>query len=213
MSNVYVYVVDRDFGFAPNPFSGMCTLATCKPVIRRVAKKDDWIIGMGGSRLKATGRCIFAMRISDLITFDEYWNNPIYHEKKPARNGSKKIIVGDNIYHQSHGIWQQIDSHHSYPDGTPNQHNVTNDTQTNVVLISDHFYYFGSAAVEIPQLILDKMSYLNGVGHRKYTFTEAESLISFLKSNYYPNILYGDPFDFELAGARYSKKDNKVTMS
>ncbi len=29
----------RDYGFAPNPFHGICTLATCKPVIRRVARR------------------------------------------------------------------------------------------------------------------------------------------------------------------------------
>ena len=35
MSRVYMYVVDRDFGFAPNPFHGVRTLATCKPPIRK----------------------------------------------------------------------------------------------------------------------------------------------------------------------------------
>ena len=47
MTKVYMYVVDRDFGFAPNPFHGFCTLATCKPRTRRVAKVGDWIVGMG----------------------------------------------------------------------------------------------------------------------------------------------------------------------
>src|SRR5712671_5339411 len=32
---LYSYVVARDFGFAPNPFFGVCTLATCKPDIRK----------------------------------------------------------------------------------------------------------------------------------------------------------------------------------
>jgi hypothetical protein len=51
MANVYVYVVDRDFGFAPNPFYGVLTLATCKPRIRSVASMGDWVIGVGGARL------------------------------------------------------------------------------------------------------------------------------------------------------------------
>ena len=49
MSNyLYLYVVDRDFGFAPNPFHGVCTLATCKPKIRKFAKVGDWIIARHG---------------------------------------------------------------------------------------------------------------------------------------------------------------------
>jgi hypothetical protein len=72
MSKVYFYVVDRDFGFAPNPFHGYCTLATCKPNIRAKAQLADWVVGMGGSRLKATGHCIFAMCVSQTLSFSEY---------------------------------------------------------------------------------------------------------------------------------------------
>src|SRR5262249_167212 len=98
MQNTYIYVVDRDFGFAPNPFHGVFTLGTCKPTIRRVANVGDWIIGMGGGRLRATGRCIFAMNVSEKLTFEEYWSDPRFQDKKPVRNGSKKMLVGDNIY-------------------------------------------------------------------------------------------------------------------
>ena len=35
---LYSYVITRDYGFAPNPFGGICTLATCKPGIRNHAK-------------------------------------------------------------------------------------------------------------------------------------------------------------------------------
>lgn len=208
-----MYVVDRDFGFAPNPFHGICTLATCKPRIRRVAKEFDWIIGMGGGRLKATGRCIFAMKVSRSISFNEYWTNPSYRDKRPVRNGSLKMIVGDNIYYQSHGEWQQLDSHHSYPDGSPNIHNVVNDTQANAVLVSDYFFYFGSAAVEIPKPILQSLGYVNRRSHRTFDSALAQPLISFIEANCVPNRLLGDPFDFEYASSRYSAKDNKVTAA
>ena len=145
MNRVYMYVVDRDFGFTPNPFHGLCTLATCKPGIRSTAKVDDWVIGMGGGRLKATGRCIFAMRVTDKITFNEYWVNPAYLDKKPIRNGSNKMMVGDNIYYRdSAGHWHQADSHHSKTDGSVNPHNLRNDTKTDKVLISRQFFYFGA---------------------------------------------------------------------
>ncbi|SDI29141.1 hypothetical protein [Pseudomonas panipatensis] len=211
MPNVYMYVVDRDFGFAPNPFHNMCTLATCKPDIRRVAKVGDWIIGMGGKRLRATGRCIFAMKTTRSVTFDEYWGNSLYRHKKPLRNGSLKTIVGDNIYHRVNGNWHQSNSHHSYPDGTPNPHNILNDTRTNSVLVSEHFFYFGAAAVEIPTTLLDRIGYRNSRGHRKFTQEQAQPLISFLAENFHPNVIYGDPFDFEAAKSRYSVKNNKIT--
>ena len=43
---IYSYIVKRDYGFAPNPFYGYCTLATCKPVIRKHAEIGDIIQGI-----------------------------------------------------------------------------------------------------------------------------------------------------------------------
>jgi hypothetical protein len=206
-----MYVVDRDFGFAPNPFHGFCTLATCKPRTRRVAKVGDWIVGMGGGRLRATGKCVFAMRVSHLENFDGYWNNALYKDKKPLRNGSKKMIVGDNIYWKKDGEWQQLNSHHSFPDGSPNPHNIKNDTQTDVVLISDYFFYFGANAVVIPEKILKELGYANGRDHRKFPLQQARPLIEYLEREFEANRLYGDPYDFESAKSRYSAENNKVT--
>jgi Nucleotide modification associated domain 2 len=83
---------------------------------------DDWVLGVGGSRLNATGRCIFAMRITGKITFNDYWSNMAYFDKRPVRNGSKRMLVGDNIYHcdAPGGAWCQADSHHSNSDGSVN---------------------------------------------------------------------------------------------
>ncbi len=211
MTRVYMYVVDRDFGFAPNPFHGLCTLATCKPRTRKGAKVGDWVIGMGGGRLRATGKCLFAMRVSHLETFEGYWGNPIYKDKKPLRNGSRKMIVGDNIYWKENGEWQQLNSHHSYPDGSPNPHNIKNDTKTDSVLISDYFFYFGANAVEIPQKILADLGYRNRQDHRKFFLHQARALVEYLERRFESNRLYGDPYDFESAKSRYSVKDDKVT--
>jgi hypothetical protein len=212
MPTIYVYVVDRDFGFAPNPFHGLCSLATCKPKIRKKAQLGDWVVGMGGGRLKATGQCLFAMKVTSKVTFDEYWSNDLYKDKKPVRNGSKKTIVGDNIYHQVNQEWVQQDSHHSYPDGSPNPHNVKNDTQSNAVLLSDHFYYFGNTAPQISSEILNNMGYKNGRSYRKFSEDKALPLLSYLQSNFTLNKLQGDPFDFDRASARYSQENNKVTL-
>src|SRR5678816_873168 len=43
---IYRYIVRVDSGAAPNPFGGWCSLAICKPAIRRTAQRGDWIIGL-----------------------------------------------------------------------------------------------------------------------------------------------------------------------
>lgn len=208
MSRIYIYVVARDFGFAPNPFHGYCTLATCKPRIRNAAQINDWVIGMGGSRLKITGKCIYAMRITKKITFNEYWENPIYLDKKPVRNGSRKMMVGDNIYHFSaeEDKWHQADSHHSYDDGSVNLKNLTTDTKSNNVLISRHFFYFGKEAPLVPDHLLSSIGYKNNRNHRTFDSMAAIGLIEWLES-LFGNVLnqvMGDPCDFHNSESRYS---------
>lgn len=215
MARAYLYVVDRDFGFAPNPFHGFCTLATCKPGIRHSAQIGDWVIGLGGSRLNATGRCIFVIRVEECLTFDEYWSDPRFQAKRPIRNGSSRMMVGDNIYHRLGGnaSWQQEDSHHSLPDGSPNLHNVANDTQTNRVLVSRHFLYFGSNAPTVPTEIFAEMGYRNGRNYRVFDDQEASSLLNWLNCTYGKDfgLVLGDPFDFEHSSRRYAGENNHIT--
>jgi len=211
-----MYVVDRDFGFAPNPFHGICSLATCKPRIRNKAQVEDWVLGMGGKRLDATGRCIFAMKITQKVTFNEYWNTPDFRDKKPVRNGSKKMLLGDNIYSYNEitGLWTQAHSHHSFADGSPNVDNLERDTQSTNVLLSRHFYYFGSAAPFVPQRILDGLGFKNQMGHRVFNFDEGRSIIQWIESQYGDslNLVLADPFDFDQSEAHYSVKTNRVTV-
>ncbi|MBC9911042.1 hypothetical protein [Chitinophaga varians] len=214
MKNVYIYVVARDFGFAPNPFHGICSLATCKPNIRNTAQVDDWIIGVGGGALRATGKCIYAMKVTQKITFDEYWNNAEFRSKKPARNGSKKTLVGDNIYYKKDGLWQQAHSHHSNPDGTINEHNLERDTGSEFVLLSKNFYYFGSNAPVIPERILTDIGYKNKRNHRKYPYSQARGLVEWIEKNYSTslNIVLANPFNFEISVAHYSAKTDKIIL-
>lgn len=150
---LYSYVVARDFGFAPNPFFGVCTLATCKPAIRRLAKEGDWVVGTGTAARKRSGYLVFAMRIEETLSFDQYWSDARFARKKPNLRGSKKQAFGDNIYSRkgSSAPWRQINSHHSFPDGKRNALNVHNDTQTNRMLLSRHFVYWGGSGPKIPK--------------------------------------------------------------
>lgn len=149
---VYSYVIDRDYGFAPNPFYGVCTLATCKPGIRRMAVIGDWVIGTGGVRTHMTGRLIYAMRVTEAMTFEEYFTDPRFSSKKPNLHGSLKQCFGDNIYSRPDegSPWEQLDSHHTLPDGSPNPENIATDTSTNRVLLSTEFTYFGRDAPMLP---------------------------------------------------------------
>ena len=210
-----MYVVDRDFGFAPNPFHGYCTLATCKPGIRKSANVEDWVIGMGGSRLRATGRCIYAMRVTEVVTFNQYWANPVFLDKKPVRNGSSKMMVGDNIYYfdEESKEWHQVDSHHSNPDGSVNLHNLRTDTQTtDKVLISRHFFYFGVDAPKVPGKLLNAIGYKNLRNYRVFDYETCRRLIYWLESSFSNSLnqVVGDPFDFSSSEKRYSAGNNKI---
>lgn len=210
---LYIYVVDRDFGFAPNPFHGCCTLATCKPGIRKGARVGDWVMGVGGVRLKSTGRCVYLMRVSEVSTFDEYWSDQRFELKKSLRNGSLVMMVGDNIYHHDEplGGWVQEDSHHSNTDGSPNMNNLQKDTSSANVLISSHFYYFGCSA---PDVDLGSIGYKNIRSYRKMPLSN-DNVATFLKkiANDYQNdrnVVLAEPFDFQSASKRVDQSTGEI---
>jgi hypothetical protein len=149
---IYSYVVARDYGFAPNPFHGYCTLATCKPVVRRVAKVGDWVVGTGSAKNKRQGFLVYAMKVTEVTTFEAYWDDSRFLEKRPNLHGSVKQAYGDNIYHrvEGSGAWIQEDSHHSLENGTTNLANLNVDTRTPQVLISVDFAYYGGEGPIIP---------------------------------------------------------------
>jgi len=148
---LWSYIVARDYGFAPNPFGGWCTLATCKPKIRSSAKVGDWVVGTGAkTKYNLGGRLIYAMQVHEILDFDTYWSDPRFLCKRPVLNGSLKQVYGDNIYHTRGKRWVQEDSHHSEEGGRPNRRNIARDTSANRLLISRRFIYFGSKSPLIP---------------------------------------------------------------
>lgn len=150
---LFSYVVARDYGFAPNPFFGVCTLATCKPNIRKRASKGDWIIGTGSSPKGREGCLVYFMLITETMTFNEYWEDERFQRKKPNRQGRKKQAYGDNIYFKDKtGQWHQRDSHHSFEDGSPNPRNIQNDTKADRdrILLGEEFAYWGGYGPKIP---------------------------------------------------------------
>lgn len=155
------------------------------------------------------------MSVTDKMSFDDYWSNPLFRDKRPVRNGSRKMMVGDNIYyHDSQtGTWQQADSHHSNLDGTPNLDNVIHDTRVDCVLISTHFVYFGRRAPIVPNAVLEEMGYTNVRFYRVFDLDHCERLIEWLdaESGGFLNQVIADPYDFEHSERRYSTRDDKIT--
>ncbi|WP_140877608.1 hypothetical protein [Myxococcus xanthus] len=149
---LYSYVVARDYGFAPNPFFGYSTLATCKPWIRKCAQIGDWVVGTGAADYGLGNHLVYAMRVGETLTFNAYWNDERFLLKRPSLRSSLKQAFGDNIYHGSaDGNWCQERSHHSHRNGQFNWTNLKNDTRVDRVLVSDWFVYFGRSAIEIPE--------------------------------------------------------------
>lgn len=148
---LYSYVIPRDYGFAPNPYFDYCTLATCKPIIRRCAQVGDWIAAYGAAGSPVHGKLVVLMRVEEALSFDEYWEDGRFRCKRPVFNKGVMHKYGDNIYHHVDGKWVQEFSHHSMPDGSINSINLNRDTQTDRVLIAQDFYYFGNNAIDIPQ--------------------------------------------------------------
>jgi len=158
-TRLFSYVIARDFGFAPNPFYRVCTLATCKPQIRATADLGDWIVGTGSKEYGLQGRLVYAMKVDEILTFDEYWNSPRFIEKRPLLNGSLKQRYGDNIYHYDSSAkkWVQADSHHTLPNGKPNRKNIKRDTGKTVrVLLGREYTYWGGSGPKVPAIFKRK---------------------------------------------------------
>ena len=81
---LYSYVLTHDTGFAPNPFQEYCTLANCKPAIRRTAQVGDWVVGLSP---KASGnKIIYAMKIDEILSYEQYFTDNRFQPKEPAMN-------------------------------------------------------------------------------------------------------------------------------
>lgn len=117
------------------------------------------MVGCGSNdrSVRRGGHLVYAMRVTEAMTFDEYSSDPRFRSKIPYRNGSRKQSCGDNIYFRvpPDGPWQQRDSFHSKPDGTSNAQHIQRDTHVNRVLISEDFVYFGGIGPEFPDELRD----------------------------------------------------------
>jgi Nucleotide modification associated domain 2 len=207
--NVFSYVVEHDLGFAPNPFHGVCTLACCKPQIRKKAAIGDYVLGTGAAEPKLNGHLTFWMRVDEVMTFDEYWKDKRFQRKKPVMWGTTYLRYGDNIYHKDGGRrFKQQDSFHSMEDGSVSLGDLKRDTgTTDKILIGHEFAFWGRSGVKLPAHL--KCFLKKGPGHRcKFTNEQIAALMGWLKT--LPMRGYIDePAHWQFLGTKKRKKAKK----
>ena len=188
MVKVYSYVVTHDYGYAPNPHGGYCTLACCKPRIRRIAGIGDLIVGTGSRQRGRGDQLVYAMRVSEAMSFTEYWHDPRFRYKRPDVSAGDCRRYGDNAYRRDEGagVWRQAASHHDASSGCiASCGNAYDDTRVDRVLIGEEFIYWGGdgppvrpfAGVDIragrghrskfaPEVVAAVVEWLDGRGER-----------------------------------------------
>jgi Nucleotide modification associated domain 2 len=199
---LFSYVIEHDLGFAPNPFHGVCTLACCKPQIRKIAKVGDYILGTGAADPKLTGHLTYWMRVDKVIGFDDYWTDCRFRRKKPVMAGTTYLRYGDNIYHRDGGEeFLQEDSFHSLEDGSLSLGDLHRDTgTTDRVLISREFAYWGRLGIKIPDHL--KFVLKKGPGHRCiFTDEQIAQVMAWLQTLLQRGYI-GEPAHWQFIGAK-----------
>lgn len=177
-TKLYSYVVQHDTGHAPNPYFGVCTLCRCKyrksPNGRRniveLAKEGDWVVGTGGADKRKSaghGKLIYAMRVDEKLTREEYYADRRFAKKRPVEQGTYAKRQGDNVRPGSF-----FKKHEQF------------------ALISLHFYYFGARAIHIPKKMFPQLE-KRGPGFRA-DFDEPKRLVKWLE-RHYKRGKYGEP--------------------
>ena len=192
---MYSYVLRYDDGAAPNPFYGYCTIAICKPAIRRVANFGDWIIGTGNAKI-GNDKIVYAMKVTYCMDFQKYFKDNRFQAKIPRfDNFDKHCHLGDNIYKPTGNGFEQLPSVHSdgYKENLKNKlHDLGKNLHNNRILVSDHFYYFGDNAVDLPENL--RFIFKKGQWHKSdFTNEQVAEFENFIKGLGFEPGIHGKP--------------------
>ncbi len=192
MPRLYTYCIPYDDGAAPNPFWGICTLAICKPAIRRTAEVGDWVVGTGSCNTPngdMSNKVVYAMRVTDKLTMADYdsWTKDNRPKKIPDwKNADVQRRLGDSIYDYSTSPPKQRRGVHS-------SDNIKTDLNGHNVLLSKHYFYFGDKPIPLPPHLLAIVNQRQS--HRvKLNEPFYESFLKWIDGlGLKPNKLYGEP--------------------
>lgn len=153
---LFTYKQTHDTGFAPNPFHGVCTLATCKPRIRLHKQVGDWIAGFTSRSLNGDEvgyeRLIYLMQVSEKLPLEIYHDDERFVQKIPTQGSSRCIeTMGDNIYGLRDGVYFQV------PNRSHSEEHIRRDTSGRFALIGLTYAYFGSEPLIIPDEVRPKL--------------------------------------------------------
>ena len=159
-NKLFTYKVMHDGGSAPNPYSELCTLAICKPAIRRVARVGDVIVGFG---CKSNGddehRIVYCMIIDEVLTWDAYIS-ACKMGKYKNRIPTSPNDPGDCIWSSTIQAHDPLDSHSGH-----DKDDFNNDVKSGEnVLIGKKYWYFGNGANQY--ICINEELPLVGRGHR-----------------------------------------------
>lgn len=191
------YRMDHDYGFAPNPFWGTLTLATCKAQIRnsRALAVGDWIVGLGSKAMGNEGKVVYVAQVDEVISFDNYWDNPRFQVKKANIKGSLIQMYGDNVYHTVRDKVVQEPCAHS---NDPNGRHKKSDVSGKNVLLCKRFYYFGDKAFLLPKEyeFIGDTGNPRAIKYKDLDDDKINSFITWIAANYEPGI-HGDPCNWK----------------
>lgn len=191
------YKLRHDSGFAPNPFFGTLTLATCKPGIRKSARIGEWIAGftsqslcgdpVGGERL------IYLMKVGERLTIAEYFGDPRFAAKRPVASDSTEVRRhGDNIYcplrpdATSPDDFEQVRNPHHW--GQAEDREDLGAKQKDLggvnVLVATEFFYFGWFALLIPPSLRPEMPKgQSQFGYLTHDSDRVQAFVEFVRAN------------------------------
>jgi hypothetical protein len=189
---IYVYVLAHDGGFSPNPFHGWCTLACCKPKIRKKAQPGDWVVGL--TRRRDGNRLAYAMKVEESLSFEDYWHDKRFRKKRPRWKKGASVIdkCGDNCYRPvGPDEFKQLprSNHWDFGNDREDLRKKAADLGGERVLVSRTFCYYGREAIPFPAHV----SFPRPTrGHRvNFTPEEQASLLKFIRSR--PRGVLGKP--------------------
>lgn len=153
--SIYSYKLTVDSGFAPNPFWGVLTLATCKPRLREKRKEGDWIAGWTSSTLcgdkVGEERLVYLMQITEKVSFADYFTDERFRSKIPDQNSLTYVnCCGDNIYRPLVSNASVCSHFNQVPNCNHGGNEKEYDLSSLQVLVSNRFVYFGREALAIP---------------------------------------------------------------
>lgn len=175
---LYSYILRNDSGFAPNPFGRFCTLACCKPAIRRTACPGDLVLGLTPKHLGY--RLSYAMYVKEVMPFASYWNDPRFKGKRPDRSCAfRSNRMGDNCYEPiGPDEFRQHPCAHSNKDGSEDLGKKEWDLRGKKVLVGGRYWYFGKESLDLPP----QFEFLEvGRGHRtQFSEDQIKAIVGFL---------------------------------